>query len=113
MLPALVGVAFHGTWTALITAEVAAIGLPDDCDLSQLASSSVLWLLISFALTTLLQCVVAGISMRGGWCYYLGTVKGGTGGQHPCHVGNMLVGFMGPAACSLQTHSSWLFLWSM
>lgn len=65
-LPALVGVAFHGAWTALITAEVAAIGLPDDCERSQLASSSVLWLLISFALTTLLQCVVAGISMRGG-----------------------------------------------
>jgi hypothetical protein len=65
VLPAWVGVAFHGTWTALLAAEVIIIGLPDDCQGRQLATSSVLWLLVSFALTTLLQCVVAGISMRG------------------------------------------------
>jgi hypothetical protein len=65
VLPAWVGVAFHGTWTSLIAAEVAIIGLPDDCEGRRLATSSVLWLLLSFALTTFLQCVVAGISMRG------------------------------------------------
>lgn len=65
VLPAWVGVAFHGTWTALLAAEVIIIGLPDDCQGRHMATSSVLWLLISFALTTLLQCVVAGISMRG------------------------------------------------
>lgn len=71
-LPALVGVAFHGTWTALIAAEVAIIGLPDDCAGRHLASSTVVWLLVSFALTTLLQCVVAFISMRGAWVYGCG-----------------------------------------
>jgi hypothetical protein len=69
VLPAWVGVAFHGTWTSLIAAEVIIIGLPDDCAGRSLATSSVLWLLISFALTTLLQCVVAGIAMRGAYIH--------------------------------------------
>jgi hypothetical protein len=65
VLPALVGVLFHGTWTALVAAEVAIMGLPDDCVHRALASSSIAWLLASFALTTVLQCVVAAVSMRG------------------------------------------------
>eukprot|EP00775_Hariotina_reticulata_P013184 gene13184-13315_t len=41
------------------------MGLPDDCPQRALATSSVLWLLISFSLTTALQVWVTYVSMQG------------------------------------------------
>uniref|UniRef100_A0A383W0M9 sn-1-specific diacylglycerol lipase n=1 Tax=Tetradesmus obliquus TaxID=3088 RepID=A0A383W0M9_TETOB len=65
-LPGIAGILFHGTWSVLITAQVATIGLPDDCPQRSWASSSILWLLASFVLTTALQVWVTAASLRGG-----------------------------------------------
>eukprot|EP00882_Tetradesmus_deserticola_P022877 GHRQ01024861.1.p1 GENE.GHRQ01024861.1~~GHRQ01024861.1.p1 ORF type:complete len:126 (+),score=21.79 GHRQ01024861.1:216-593(+) len=64
-LPGIAGVLFHGTWSILIIAQVATIGLPDDCPQRSWASSSILCLLVSSGLTTALQVWVAAASMRG------------------------------------------------
>jgi hypothetical protein len=64
-LPGIAGIVFHGTWSILITAQVATIGLPDDCPQRSWASSSILWLLASFVLTTALQVWVTAASLRG------------------------------------------------
>jgi hypothetical protein len=64
-LPGIAGILFHGTWSILITAQVATIGLPDDCPQRSWASSSILWLLASFVLTTALQVWVTAASLRG------------------------------------------------
>jgi hypothetical protein len=64
-LPGIAGILFHGTWSILIIAQVATIGLPDDCPQRSWASSSTLWLLASFLLTTALQVWVTVASLRG------------------------------------------------
>lgn len=64
-LPGVIGVLFHGTWSLMIILDVAIIGLPDDCPQRQLATSSMLWLLASFVLTTCLQVWITVISLRG------------------------------------------------
>lgn len=64
-LPAVAGVLFHGTWTFLIAGELSIIGLPDACPQRAWASSSILWLLASFGLTTVLQVWVTAASLRG------------------------------------------------